>query len=114
MKVLQISRTPSMLANRTFFLKKMMHLIKKCNSERIKKKLRVNVLRLRKRAICSGCTTCTRVLTTSDRQPSVVFYESGSIMAALRNTQGKSTRGSDGIPSLPLRGVTFGTKRPVM
>lgn len=31
-----------------------------------------------------------------------------------RKTGGKSTSGSDGIPSLPLRRVTFGTKSPVI
>lgn len=66
----------------------------------------------KKDAISLGCTTC--VLPATDKQPSVVFCGSGSIMAAQRKTQGKSARGSDGIPSLPLRGVTFGTKRPVM
>lgn len=43
---LQIPRTPSMLANRTFFLKKRMHLIKNCISERINK-LPVHVLWLK-------------------------------------------------------------------
>lgn len=96
----------------------MMYLTKKCVSMNMNKLLR-QALRLlyvkwhwKKGAVSSGCTIC--VLPANDRQPSVAFCGSGSIMAAKRKTQGKSTRGSDGIPSLPLRGVTFRTKRPVM
>lgn len=65
-----------------------------------------------KKTICSGCTTSVSPMTVSRQW--YYWAQAWRRRATEKKNTRKSTRGSDGILSLPLRGVTFGTKRPVM